>query len=49
MPAATAPIQLLTWELPYAVHVALKSKQTNKIPKLKQQNLTESSAQEGYS
>jgi len=25
-PAATAPIELLAWELPYAVGVALKSK-----------------------
>ena len=29
-PAAAAPIQPLAWELPYAVGVDLKSKQTNK-------------------
>ena len=29
-PAAVARVQLLAWELPYAMGVALKSKQTNK-------------------
>ena len=29
-PAAAAPIQLLAWELPYAVRVALKSKKKKK-------------------
>ena len=28
--AAIAPIRPLTWELPYAAHAALKTKQTNK-------------------
>ena len=32
-PAAAAPIQPLTWELPYASDVALKNKQTNKQTK----------------
>ena len=30
--AAAAPIQALAWELPYAIPVALKPKQTNKKP-----------------
>ena len=37
-PAAIAPIQSLTWELPYATGVALKKakpKQTNKVEKKK--------------
>ena len=37
-PAATAQIQLLAWELPYAAGEALKSKKINKI-KIKKKNI----------
>ena len=34
-PAATAPIGVLAWELPYAASVALKNKKPKKKKKLK--------------
>ena len=34
-PAATAPIRLLAWEIPYAVDAALKKKKKKKRKKVK--------------
>ena len=39
MPAATAPIQTLAWEPPYAVRVALKSKKQKAKSKKKKTKL----------
>ena len=38
-PAATALIQPIVWDLPYAARVALKNKQTNKQKKMESMSL----------